>query len=190
LFTLKQKSKLQLFAVKYYKLKTYKSKVLEEETFLYYDLNLSNLINKLKEIFKHFSFNKYRINILINRLFTNNKKNKILKKIYTLMEEESYLESEIIDKENIKLKNLKIKYTNKLLLNYLNKITIDINYKSNESKIKLNDNKINNHNKNFLDQINVNSVFSNLQLKKFFLLTEFNNLKNKKCLKPASLVIS
>ena len=151
---------MQLFVFKYYKVKTYKGKVLEEETSLYYDLNLFILINQLKQVFKHFSFNKYKINILINRLFSKNKKNKILKKIYTIVEEKSCLKDEMVGKEDINLKNVKIKYTSKLLLNYLNKIAIDTNYKTNRSKIKLNDNKINNYNKNFLDQINVNGLFS------------------------------
>jgi hypothetical protein len=164
--------------------------VLEEETSLYYDLNLFILISQLKQVFKHFSFNKYKINTLINRLFSKNKKNKILKKIYTIVEEESFLKDEITNKKNIKLENVKIKYTSKLLLNYLNKIAIDINYKTNRSKIKLNNNKANNHNKNLLDQINVNVLFFNLQLKKFCLLSKVNNFKNKKCLKPASLEIS
>jgi hypothetical protein len=164
--------------------------VLEEETSLYYDLNLFILINQLKQVFKHFSFNKYKINILINRLFSKNKKNKILKKIYTIVQEESFLKDEITDKKNIILENVKVKYTSKLLLNYLNKISIDINYKTNRNKIKLINNKVDNHNKNLLDQINVNVLFFNLQLKKFCLLNKVNNFKNKKCLKPASLAIS
>jgi hypothetical protein len=164
--------------------------VLEEETSLYYDLNLFILISQLKQVFKHFSFNKYKINTLINRLFSKDKKNKILKKIYTIPQEESFLKDEITDKKDIKLENVKIKYTSKLLLNYLNKIAIDINYKTNRNKIKLNNNKVDNHNKNLLDQINVNVLFFNLQLKKFCLLNKVNNFKNKKCLKPASLAIS
>jgi hypothetical protein len=181
---------LQLFVFKYYKVKIYKGKVLEEETSLYYDLNLFILINQLKQVFKHFSFNKYKINILMSRLFSKNKKNKILKKIYTIVEEESFLKDEITDKKDIKLESVKVKYTSKLLLNYLNKIALDINYKTYRSKIKLNNNKVNNHNKNLLDQINVNALFFNLQLKKLYLLSKVNNFKNKKCLKPASLAIS
>lgn len=181
---------MQLFLFKYYKVKIYKGKVLEEETSLYYDLNLFILISQLKQVFKHFSFNKYKINTLINRLFSKDKKNKILKKIYTIPQEESFLKDEITDKKDIKLENVKIKYTSKLLLNYLNKIAIDINYKTNRNKIKLNNNKVDNHNKNLLDQINVNVLFFNLQLKKFCLLNKVNNFKNKKCLKPASLAIS
>ena len=190
MFTLKQKSKLQLFIFKYYKVKIYKGKFLDEETSLYYDLNLFTLISQLKQIFKHFSFNKYKINILINRLLSKNKKNKILKKIYTIIQEENCLKDETVNKVDIDLENVKIKYTSKLLLNYLNKIAINVNYKTNRSKIKLNDNKVNNHNKNFLDQINVNALFFNLQLKKLCLLTKVNNFKNKKCLKPDSLAIS
>jgi hypothetical protein len=181
---------LQLFVFKYYKVKIYKGKVLEEETSLYYDLNLFILISQLKQVFKYFSFNKYKMNILMNRLFSKNKKNKILKKIYTIVEEESCLKDKITDKKNIKLENIKIKYTSKLLLNYLNKIAINIDYKTSKNKIKLNDDKLNNHNKNLLDQINVNALFFNLQLKKLSLLSKVNNLKNEKCLKPASLEIS
>ena len=181
---------MQVFLVKYYKIKVYKGKDPQEDLPLYYNLNLSILENELRHTFKHFEFNKYKVNILINKIFNNNKKNKILKKIYKIIKEKNVLESQILNKQDTKLKNIKINYISKLLLNYLNKIIIDINYKFYESKITLNDNKIISYNKNFLDQINVITIFSNLQLKKFTLVTKNNNSKKKKCIKADSLSIS
>ena len=181
---------MQLFLIKYYKIKVYKGKDPQEDLPLYYNLNLSILENELRHTFKHFEFNKYKVNILINKIFNNNKKNKILKKIYKIIKEKNVLESQIFNKQDTKLKNIKINYISKLLLNYLNKIIIDINYKFYESKITLNDNNIMSYNKNFLDQINVITIFSNLQLKKFTLVTKNNNSKKKKCIKADSLSIS
>lgn len=180
---------MELFFVKYYKVNIYKGKNLEEDLPLYYNLNLSILENQLRHTFNRFEFNKYRVNILINKIFNNNKKNKILKKISKIIKQKNLLEVQMFNKKDTKLKNIKINYISKLLLNYLNKIIIDINYKPYESKIKLNDNKITIYNKNFLDQINLITIFSNLQLKNFILVNKNNKSKKQKCIKADSLSI-